>query len=162
MKLSITPQINEGDSMVLDISQEISSIAQSAAGAVDLITNQRIVDTTVIIDDGEILVLGGLLEDTLRESDQSVPYLGKIPLFGGLFRSRKTEKTKTNLMIFIRAEIMRDTAETAMQTNSKYNYIRNVQQGNQVNSIPLMPSQVRPVLPPLGETATDGGVSGSE
>jgi len=120
VKLSITPQINDGNSLVLDISQEISNIAQSAAGAVDLITNQRIIETTVIVNDGEILVLGGLLEDVLRESDQRVPVLGSIPFLGALFRSKKTETFKTNLMIFVRAEIMRDTAETSFQTNAKY------------------------------------------
>jgi general secretion pathway protein D len=155
VKLSITPQINEGDSMVLEISQEISSIAQSAAGAVDLITNQRIVETTVIVDDGEILVLGGLLEDTLLESDQSVPLLGKIPVLGTLFRSRKTEKTKTNLMIFIRAEIMRDSAETSFQTDAKYNAIRDVQLGREGDAIQLMPGRSRPVLPPIGEITPD-------
>jgi len=134
---------------VLDISQEISSIAQSAGGAVDLITNQRIIETTVIVDDGEILVLGGLLEDVLRESDQRVPILGSIPLLGTLFRSRKTEKVKTNLMIFIRAEILRDASQTAMETNAKYNFIREVQRGNQGNDVALMPGQNRPMLPPL-------------
>lgn len=149
VKLSITPQINESNSLVLDISQEISSIAQSAGGAVDLITNQRIIETTVIVDDGEILVLGGLLEDVLRESDQRVPILGSIPLLGTLFRSRKTEKVKTNLMIFIRAEILRDASQTAMETNAKYNFIREVQRGNQGNDVALMPGQNRPILPPL-------------
>lgn len=151
VKLAITPQINEGDSMVLKLSQEISSIAQSAAGAVDLITNQRTVDTTVIVDDGEILVLGGLIQDTLLESDQSVPVLGKIPLLGNLFRSRKTTKKKTNLMIFIRAEIMRDSAETSFQTNAKYNMIRDVQQGRQSDAVELMPGTPRPIVPPLPE-----------
>lgn len=151
VKLSITPQINEGDSMILEISQEISSIAQSAAGAVDLITNQRIVETTVIVDDGQILVLGGLLEDTLLESDQRVPILGRIPLLGNLFRVRKTDKTKTNLMIFIRAEIMRDASQTAYQTNSKYNMIREVQKGRQGDAIQLMPRRDRPILPALDE-----------
>lgn len=151
VKLAITPQINEGDSMVLDISQEISSIAQSAGGAVDLITNQRIIDTTVIVDDGEILVLGGLLEDVLRESDQRVPVLGRIPLLGNLFRSRKTEKLKTNLMIFIRPTILRDSSQTAFETNQKYNLIRSIQQGQQGTDIQLMPRQERPMLPPLEE-----------
>ena len=149
VKLAITPQINEGNSMVLDISQEISNIAQSAAGAVDLITNQRIVETTVIVDDGEILVLGGLLEDVLRESDQSVPVLGKIPLVGMLFRSRKTEKMKTNLMIFIRATILRDAATTALETNQKYNAIRDLQLGRQGSGVQLMPEEQRPVLQPI-------------
>ena len=164
VKLSITPQINEGDSMVLTISQEISSIAQSAA-AVDLITNQRTIDTTVIVDDGEILVLGGLIQDTLLESDQSVPILGKIPLLGNLFRSRKTEKKKTNLMIFIRAEIMRDSVETALQTNAKYSMIRDVQAGRESDAIQLMPGTPRPIIPPLPDTQprpTESQSDGSE
>jgi general secretion pathway protein D len=149
VKLSITPQINESNSLVLDINQEISSIAQSAGGAVDLITNQRIIETTVIVDDGEILVLGGLLEDVLRESNQRVPVLGSIPFLGNLFRSKKTEKVKTNLMIFIRAEILRDSSQIAIETNAKYNFIRDIQKGNQNNDISLMPGQNRPMLPPL-------------
>lgn len=149
VKLAITPQINEGDSMVLDVSQEISSIAQSAQGAVDLIVNKRTIDTTVIVDDGEILVLGGLLEDVLRESDQRVPVLGRIPLLGNLFRSRKTEKLKTNLMIFIRPTILRDAAQTAFETNQKYNYIRGVQQGREGLDAQMMPGQARPMLPPI-------------
>jgi general secretion pathway protein D len=154
VKLAITPQINEGDSMLLEISQEISSIAQSAA-AVDLITNQRIIETTVIVDDGEILVLGGLLEDVLRESDQRVPVLGSIPVLGALFRSQRTEKVKTNLMIFIKPTILRDAATTAFETNAKYNMIREIQQGGQDNSIQLMPGRNRPMLPPLEEGADD-------
>ncbi|MGB5258570.1 MAG: type II secretion system secretin GspD [Woeseiaceae bacterium] len=151
VKLAITPQINEGDSMVLKLSQEISSIATSAEGAVDLVTNQRIVETTVIVDDGEILVLGGLIEDQLRESDQRVPVLGRVPLLGNLFRSRKTDKVKTNLMIFIRPTILRDAKQTAFETNQKYNMIREIQQGQQGRDIELMPGTQRPMLPPLEE-----------
>ncbi|MDJ0700553.1 MAG: type II secretion system secretin GspD [Woeseiaceae bacterium] len=158
VKLAITPQINEGGSMVLTISQEISSIAQSAAGAVDLITNERIVETTVIVDDGEILVLGGLIEDQLRESDQRVPILGSIPILGTLFRTQKTDKVKTNLMVFIRPKILRDASETAIETNAKYNMIREVLRGRQGEDVLLMPRQVRPQLPPLeeNESTTDG------
>ena len=152
VKLAITPQINEGDSMLLTISQEISSIAQSAAGAVDLITNQRIIETTVIVDDGEILVLGGLLEDVLRESDQRVPVLGRIPILGNLFRSRKTDKVKTNLLVFIRPKILRNSSQTAVETNAKYNYIRDIQQGRQGTGVSLMPREDRPMLPPLDES----------
>ena len=137
--------------MLLEISQEISSIAQSAGGAVDLITNQRIIETTVIVDDGEILVLGGLLEDVLRESEQRVPVLGSIPLLGALFRSQKTEKIKTNLMIFIRPTILRDSAQTAFETNQKYNMIRDIQRGTEGQDIQLMPGRQRPMLPPLEE-----------
>jgi general secretion pathway protein D len=147
VKLSITPQINEGgDSLLLQISQEISNIASSAAGAVDLITNERIIETTVIVEDGETLVLGGLLEDTLRESEQRVPILGSIPLLGALFRVQKSDLVKTNLMVFIRPTILRDTAQSRFETNTKYNQISEALDGNRIN---LMPGQNRPTLPPL-------------
>jgi general secretion pathway protein D len=151
VKLAITPQINDGSSMQLAISQEISNIAQSAGGAVDLITNQRIVETTVIVEDGEILVLGGLIEDQLRESDQRVPILGRIPLLGNLFRARQTEKVKTNLMIFIRAKILRDDSQTAMETNSKYNMIRDIIESQRGRDVQLMPGEERTTLPSIEE-----------
>ena len=147
VKLVITPQINEGDSLLLKISQEISSIASSAAGAVDLITNERTIETTVIVDDGQILVLGGLLEDTLRESNQRVPILGSIPILGALFRFQRTDKVKTNLMVFIRATILRDSVQTAFETNAKYNAIRDVLQ--QRSKFGLLRSYDRPTLPPI-------------
>ena len=149
VKLTITPQINEGNSLLLKISQEVSSIASSASGAVDLITNQRIIETTVIVDDGSIVVLGGLIDDVLRESDQRVPILGSIPIIGNLFRSRKTELVKTNLMVFIRPKILRDAEQTFIETNQKYNYIRDIQLGVAGVSVPLMPNVERPTLPPL-------------
>jgi general secretion pathway protein D len=155
VKLVITPQINEGDALLLKISQEISSIASSAEGAVDLVTNERIIETTVIVEDGGILVLGGLIEDVLRESEQRVPILGSIPFLGALFRSRTTDKVKTNLMIFIRPTILRDSIQTAAVTNAKYNYIREVQQqgrGGQGGRVSIMPFEDRPLLPPLETT----------
>lgn len=154
VKLTITPQINEGNSMLLNISQEISSIAASVEGASDLVTNERTIETTVIVGDGEIIVLGGLLEDTLRETDQRVPFLGSIPLVGALFRARSTDKVKTNLMVFIRPKIIRDSVHAATETNSKYNYIRGVQQqgrGGQGGRVAIMPGEDRPVLPPIEE-----------
>lgn len=151
VKLTITPQINEGDSLLLKISQEISSIAQAATGAVDLITNERIIETTVIVDDGQILVLGGLLEDVIRESEQNVPYLSKIPLLGGLFRSRTTDKVKTNLLVFIRPKILRDRASISLETNAKYNQMRDFQKIDQSSGVPLMPGLDRPILPELSE-----------
>jgi general secretion pathway protein D len=146
VKLTITPQINEGDSLLLKISQEVSSIAGSSEGAADLITNERTIETTVIVEDGGILVLGGLIEDTLRESEQRVPLLGSIPILGNLFRSRSTDLVKTNLMVFIRPKILRDSAQTAFETNARYKIIRESQLGGRVD---LMPGAVRPVLPPI-------------
>jgi general secretion pathway protein D len=155
VRLVITPQISEANDLILKISQEISSIAQSAAGAVDLITNERTIETTVIVEDGDILVLGGLLEDTLRESDQRVPVLGSIPLLGSLFRSRSTDKVKTNLMVFIRPRILRNKNQAAIETNAKYNYIRDMQQQGRrpghVGDVALMPRTERPMLPPIEE-----------
>ncbi len=151
VKLAITPQINDGNSLQLAISQEISNVAQSAGGAVDLITNQRIIETTVIVEDGEILVLGGLIEDQLRESDQRIPVLGRIPLLGNLFRARQTEKVKTNLMIFIRAKILRDESQTAMETNSKYNMIRDIIESQRGKKVQLMPGEERTTLPSIEE-----------
>ena len=151
VQLTITPQINEGDSLLLDISQEISNIAQSAEGAVDLITNQRIVETTVIVDDGQILVLGGLIEDVLRESEQKVPVLGSIPVLGALFRSQKTAKVKTNLYIFIRPKILRDASRIATETNAKYNLIKDVLDQTNEDGINLMPREEGFALPPFEE-----------
>lgn len=151
-KLTITPQISEGSTLILRISQEISSIAPSAQGAVDIITNQRTIDTTVIVEDGDILVLGGLIEDTLRESEQRVPVLGSIPVLGNLFRTRTTDKVKTNLLVFIRPKILRDSVQAGIETESKYNYIRELQQGQRPRfgpEVPMLPGAERPTLPPL-------------
>lgn len=152
VQLTITPQISEGDTLILDIAQEISSIAPSAQGAVDIITNQRTIDTTVIVEDGDILVLGGLIEDTLRESDQRVPILGSIPIIGNLFRTRTTDKVKTNLMVFIRPKILRNSVQAGLETEAKYNYLREMQQNEQPrfgSEVPLLPGSERPILPPL-------------
>ncbi len=151
VKLTITPQINEGDSMLLEISQEISNIAQSAEGAADLITNQRIVETTVIVDDGQILVLGGLLEDVLRESEQRVPVLGAIPVIGALFRARKTAMVKTNLMIFIRPTILRHASQVSTVTNAKYTVIKDILDQTNESGINLMPDAEGFALPPFEE-----------
>ncbi len=150
VQLTITPQISEGNTLILDISQEISSIAGSAQGAVDIVTNQRTIDTTVIVEDGDILVLGGLIEDTLRETDQRVPILGSIPLVGNLFRNRSTDKVKTNLMVFIHPRILRDHEQASYETEAKYNYLRDLQRENRPGlgpQVPLMPGAERPLLP---------------
>jgi general secretion pathway protein D len=148
--------------MLLTISQEISNIASSAQ-AVDLITNQRIIETTVIVDDGEILVLGGLIEDVLRESEQRVPVLGSIPILGNLFRSRKTDKVKTNLFVFIRPKILRDAAAAAVETDAKYNQIREFLGGSGENDVALMRNASRPDLPPLDENQDgESSEAGSE
>lgn len=158
VKLTITPQINEGDSLLLKISQEISNIASSAEGAVDLITNERIIETTVIVEDGQVLVLGGLLEDVLRESEQRVPILGSIPILGALFRTQTSDLVKTNLMVFIRPKILRDTAQTRFETNTKYNAIR---ESMGTDKIQLMPGVDRFMLPPYESLEKEGSADRS-
>ena len=152
--LELTPQITEDGTILLKIKQEISSLSTSA-GAVDLITNERLIETAVIVDDGGILVLGGLIDDTLRETDQRVPVLGRIPLIGNLFRSRSTEKVKTNLMVFIKPRILLDGTGALRETGQKYNYLRNLQQGD--GRVPLMRDASRPMLPELEDQVRETG-----
>ncbi len=121
--LRITPQINEGNSVKLDIEQESSSISSSSVAS-DLITNERRIATSVLVDDRDILVLGGLTQDDHRDTVTKTPLLGDIPLLGHLFRSTQTTKTKQNLMVFIHPVILRDAESATLATDSKYNYLR--------------------------------------
>ncbi|HUQ52763.1 MAG TPA: type II secretion system secretin GspD, partial [Gammaproteobacteria bacterium] len=150
-RLKITPQINEGSGVKLEIEQETSSLSATVAGAADLVTNKRNITTSVFVDDGEVLVLGGLIDDQLRETDRRVPGLGKIPGLGWLFRARKTDRKKTNLMVFIRPSILRDAADARFQTNTKYRYIQDLQRQMADDPVRLMRDVDRPELPPLPE-----------
>jgi general secretion pathway protein D len=152
--LRITPQINEGDGVKLVITQETSSISQ-AAGAVDLITNKRSITTSVFVEDSEILVLGGLVDDQLMQGEQRVPGLGRIPGLGWLFRARTTDRTKTNLMVFIRPTIIRDSSQSTFQTGQRYNYLRDLQIEQAQQGVQMLRGEDIPILPefvPLPET----------
>jgi general secretion pathway protein D len=149
--LKITPQINEGDAVMLKIEQEDSSVAQGTQGAVDLITNKRTVTTTVLVDDGGVVVLGGLITDTAREGENRVPILGSIPIIGELFKTRNGSKEKRNLMLFIRPTILRDGAAAAIETNAKYNVVRNQQLQRRKGKVTLLPGERQPLLPPIEE-----------
>ncbi|MYA30338.1 MAG: type II secretion system protein GspD [Gammaproteobacteria bacterium] len=127
LTLTITPRINQGDAVRLEIDQTLSELAPSVAGAVDLVTNTRELTTAVIVEDGGTLVLGGLIQDKIRESRQSVPVLGNLPLIGALFRASGQTREKTNLMLFIRPTILRDSAQADAATNVKYDYLRRQQ-----------------------------------
>lgn len=152
LTLKITPQINEGDAVRLKVEQEISQLLPSAQ-AVDLITSNRSINTSVIVEDGGTLVLGGLIQDQITERQQRVPILGRIPLVGWLFRSDTTTKNKTNLMVFIKPTILRDNVQAAFETNAKYNYIRDQQLGIKPKRPRLMPLTDRSTLPPLEEAS---------
>ena len=146
--LKVKPQINEGDAVKLDITQEVSSVQNDTSGT-SLTTNKRSIKTSVLVDDKQIIVLGGLIKDDLQETVQKVPLLGDIPLLGMLFRNTATDLVKTNLMVFLRPEILRDGQDTFIQTNSKYEFIRKLQQARREEGVGLMYDNNAPVLPKL-------------
>ncbi|WP_314386289.1 type II secretion system secretin GspD [Pseudomonas brenneri] len=123
IKLRIKPQINIDNTVRLDIVQEVSSIADST-GASDVITNKREIKTKVMVEDNGLVVLGGLIGDEAKNSDQRVPWLGDIPGVGRLFRSNASQRTKQNLMVFIRPRIMRDGETLAQLSSEKYRNLK--------------------------------------
>jgi general secretion pathway protein D len=165
--LKVTPTISaEGNSVMLKLSIESSSIGQKPAGAVDLVTNKRTISTTVLIEDGGVVVLGGLIEDNSVKGENRVPYLGNIPLIGLLFKTRNASATKNNLILFIRPKILRDPAQAAYETDLKYNYMRDQEQGlNEREALPLLPGVPRgkletlPPAPPAAPPASTPGAS---
>ncbi len=150
IKLKITPQVNEGNAIKLTIEQEVSSIAGTTA--TDIITNKRQITTTVLANDGQTVVLGGLIDEDVQESAQKVPLLGDLPLIGSLFSSKSTTKVKRNLMVFLRAKIIDDPSGYDEITSRKYNYIRSKQLDRQQRGIALMPDAESTVLPEWDET----------
>ena len=145
IKLKVTPQINEGNAVQLMIEQEVSSIG--GATAVDITINKREIRTTVMADDGATVVLGGLIDEDVQESTSKVPLLGDIPVLGHLFKSTSVSKQKRNLMVFIRASIVRDGATMSEMSQRKYNYIRAEQLERDQRGIQLMPRTPQAVLP---------------
>ena len=149
--LKVTPTISpEGSAVMLKISIESSSIGQKPAGAVDLVTNKRTITTNVLIEDGGVVVLGGLIEDDSTKGENRVPFLGNIPILGLLFKTRNAMATKNNLIMFIRPKILRDQQQAAYETELKYNYMRDEQHGIKTReALPLLPNTPDPNLPPL-------------
>lgn len=122
VKLTVVPQINEGNSVQLDIEQEVSSLTGLTAS--DIITNKRIIDTSVMIEDGATIVLGGLVDDDVQQSTDKIPLLGDLPGVGRAFRTDASQRTRRNLMVFIRPTIIRDPQTMAEISSSKYLYIK--------------------------------------
>jgi len=145
--LTVTPQINEGDSVVLDITQEVSSISQQLLVASDVITNERKIETKVLAKDGDIVVLGGLVKDDVQDSQQGVPLLQDIPLLGRLFRNDVVSVTKSNLLVFIRPTIVRDDADLAGATAEKYRFIRDQQMARRQRGLMFLDDGNLPVIP---------------
>lgn len=157
VKLNVTPHINEGDSIMLNISQEVSTLAPST-GAVDLVTDKRTISTRVMVPDGSVLVLGGLMSDDLQEGREEVPGLGRIPLLGELFRYRTSSKVKRNLMVFIRPQILHDEALMDSVTRSKYTRIRDIQLEQRESVKGLGRKEQMPLLPELEAFMQAGSV----
>jgi general secretion pathway protein D len=127
VSLKVKPQINEGDAITMEIEQEVSNISGTATNAVDIVTNKRSIKTTVQLEDGELLVLGGLIDETIVESEQKVPLLGDIPFLGALFRYKRETGRKQNLLVFIRSTIIKDPEKARQLSLGKYNFMRDLQ-----------------------------------
>ncbi|MAI81408.1 MAG: type II secretion system secretin GspD [Gammaproteobacteria bacterium] len=124
VKLSITPQINEGNSVILEIKQEVSGVAGALTGGSDVITNKRTIETTVLVDNNQIIVLGGLIDDDIQETISRVPVLGDIPILGRLFRSSSKSVIRRNLTVFLRPKILADSKSVNQISLEKYNFIK--------------------------------------
>ncbi|WP_339538978.1 type II secretion system secretin GspD [Pseudomonas sp. RA_15y_Pfl2_54] len=150
LKLNVRPQISEGGTVKLDIYQEVSSIderASNSARAAGIVTNKRAIDTSILLDDGQIMVLGGLLQDGYSQSNDAVPWLSTIPGIGALFRNERRAISKTNLMVFLRPYIIRDSEAGRSITLNRYDFMRRAQGGLQPERSWAMPDMQAPQLP---------------
>lgn len=147
LKLNVRPQISEGGTVKLDIYQEVSSVDPRASVDAGTVTNKRAIDTSILLDDGQIMVLGGLLQDGYSQSNDAVPWLSSIPGVGALFRNEKRSATKTNLMVFLRPYIIRDSGAGRSITLNRYDFMRRAQGALQPERSWAMPDMQAPQLP---------------
>ncbi len=146
LTLKIRPQISEGGAVRLQIFQEVSSI-QDTTNAAGVITNKRSVESTVLVDDGQIVVIGGLIQDTLSDGIEKVPLLGDIPGIGGLFQYKTRSHTKTNLMVFLRPSVLRNAMRADLFTSERYDYILGEQGKVRPAASAVLPEMESPSLP---------------
>ncbi|MDT9633621.1 type II secretion system protein GspD [Pseudomonas sp. JV449] len=156
LKLNVRPQISEGGTVKLDIYQEVSTVDTRASVSAGTVTNKRAIDTSILLDDGQIMVLGGLLQDGYSQSNDAVPWLSDIPGLGALFRNEKRSVSKTNLMVFLRPYIIRDSGAGRSITLNRYEFMRRAQSGLQPEHSWAMPDVQAPQLPAV-EKAIPGG-----
>ncbi|KAE9651222.1 type II secretion system protein GspD [Pseudomonas sp. PB105] len=156
LKLNVRPQISEGGTVKLDIYQEVSSVDSRASVAAGTVTNKRAIDTSILLDDGQIMVLGGLLQDGYSQSNDAVPWLSSIPGLGALFRNEKRSVSKTNLMVFLRPYIIRDSGAGRAITLNRYDYMRRAQGGLQPEHSWAMPDVQAPQLPSVEKAIPAG------
>ncbi len=149
IKLKVTPQVNEGNKVLLDIEQEVSAIDNTPAANGGIITRKSKITTQIMAIDGEIVVLGGLMQEEADETTQKVPVLGSIPILGYLFKYQTTTVGKTNLMVFLRAQIVREDDIMNAATAEKYHQMRQLQLRHEEQGLPLMDDANVPVLPDI-------------
>ncbi len=149
LTLRVKPQISENGTIKMTIFQEVSSVqATSVNSSGGLITNKRSIESTVLVDDGAVVVLGGLLQDTYEGNEDKVPGLGDLPIFGNLFKSEKRARKKTNLMVFLRPVVLRDARESSSLSLDRYELMRAIQKDAQPVPSRLVPINDAPVMPP--------------
>jgi general secretion pathway protein D len=152
LTLKVTPQINEGNAIKLEIEQEVSNVISGTEGdSYGPSTTKRSIKTVVMVEDGRLLVLGGLIDDQVQDAEQKVPGLGSIPILGWLFKYKKTTKVKRNLMIFLRPSILRDTQHSTVISSEKYNYMRLQQMQAQESMNKMRNNKDTPVMPSLDD-----------
>ncbi|MBH8717594.1 type II secretion system protein GspD, partial [Pseudomonas aeruginosa] len=155
--LKVTPHINEGDTLRLKVEQESSELASAPAGisTSDVITNKRSVKSTILADDGQIIVIGGLIKDNVKTQVSKVPLLGSIPLLGRLFRSTKDVNEKTNLMVFLRPTLLRNTANADSLSQRKYDGLRQLRPAAGGANGLLLPEDPRRLFDGAGDKVVD-------
>jgi general secretion pathway protein D len=160
LMLKIKPQISEGGSVKLQIYQEVSSVVSgSSANTSGPTTNKRSIESTVLVDDGRIIVLGGLIQDDVQDGQNKVPLLGDLPVLGGLFRYDTRQRKKTNLMVFLRPYVLKDAESSTSLTDSRYSYIRDQQDVNRLSHHAILPDMPVPQLPsPVPAPQTDSKI----
>ena len=150
LTLRVKPQISEDGTIKMVIYQETSDVVQNSVNAAQgPTTNKRAIESSVLVDDGAIVVLGGLLEDRFANDESKVPVLGDVPVIGNLFKSQSRQNFKTNLMVFLRPVIVRDAASTEAYSLDRYELMRSVQQGHLPPANPVLPVNQGPMLPPV-------------
>ncbi|HYC41588.1 MAG TPA: type II secretion system secretin GspD [Noviherbaspirillum sp.] len=156
LALRVRPQVSEGGTVKMQIYQEISAVLPRTAGTSDITTTKRSIETNVLVDDGQILVLGGLIEDRVEDGVEKVPALGDIPVLGNLFKYQTRRGTKTSLMVFLRPTVVRTNFQSVNVAGDRYEFIRNVQSESRGSSA-ILPEVQTPALPPLQDGRPVGG-----
>ncbi|MBT2338206.1 MULTISPECIES: type II secretion system secretin GspD [Pseudomonas] len=154
ISLKVKPYINEGSTLRLEVQQEVSDIAPSVSGvdSSDLITNKRALKSTILADDGEIIVIGGLIRDSVRTQESGVPLLRSIPYLGALFRWSRETQTKSNLMVFLRPTIVRSNEDLADVSRQRYDALRDLSKpGSRKNNSLLLPRDARELFEPSAQ-----------